>query len=273
MNRAMIEESVRYVLDRAGFVPEIGIILGSCLGPFAARIENRVEIPYREIPHFLQSTAPNHAGVLVLGTVEGRRVVCFSGRFHHYEGYDYAQLTFPVRFLKVLGAKAVIVTNISGGINPAYKSGDVVVIRDHIKLFGSSPLTGPNDDEFGPRFPKMRDAYTPALRRLALDCAKDSKLTVHEGVYFFFPGPQFETAGEIAAAHLLGGDLAGMSTVPEVITAVHCGMPVLGLAVVSNMAEGVSDEPITDEGMDAVAQMIKGEFSDYVAAIIRRMEV
>lgn len=271
-HRSPLEESVSYVLARAGFAPEIGVILGSFLGPFTERIENRIEIPYGEIPHFLRATAPDHAGVLVLGTVGGRRVACLSGRFHHYEGYSYEQLTLPIRFLRRLGVRQTIVTNVSGAINLSYRPGDVVVLRDHIKLFGDSPLTGPNDESFGPRCPLMRSVYDPALRKLAWELGRDMPFRVHEGVYFFFPGPQFETASEIAAARLLGGDLAGMSTVPEVITAAHCGMPILGLSLVVNMAEGVADMPITGEEIQAVIDRTTGPFADYIAQIIERME-
>ncbi|MBR0081322.1 MAG: purine-nucleoside phosphorylase [Clostridia bacterium] len=272
MNRLFLEEAANFVLARAGFAPEIGVILGSCLGPFADTIRDRVEIPYETIPHFLRSTAPDHAGILVLGTVGGKRVACLSGRFHRYEGYDYEQLTLPIRFLKQLGVRQTIVTNISGAINPAYRPGDVVVMRDHIKLFGDSPLIGPNDEMFGPRCPTMRSVYAPSLRNLALALAPASGLTVHEGVYFFFPGPQFETASEIAAARILGGDLAGMSTVPEVITAAHCGMPILGLSVVVNMAEGVAETPITGAEINAVIERTTGPFSNYLGKIIERME-
>ena len=230
-------------------------------------------IPYEEIPGFLRATAPSHAGKLILGTVQGKRVVCLSGRFHRYEGYSYEQLSIPIRFLQQLGTKATILTNAVGAINPNYRPGDVMVIRDHIKLFGDSPLLGANEDSFGPRFPSMRNAYTPALRALARDAAKGSPLTVHEGVYFFFPGPQFETPSEIRAAGLLGGDAAGMSTVTEAITAAHCGMPILGLSVVVNMAEGISETSITDEQIDAVAAGVSGPFSDYLERIIGRMEV
>ncbi len=261
-------ESADSILARAGFVPEIGVILGSCLGPFAERIENPVVIDYREIPNFLVSTAPSHAGKLILGTVAGRRVVCMAGRFHAYEGYTFEQLALPIRVMKCLGVKAVLLTNAAGAINERYRPGDVMVIRDHIKLFWGSPLTGPNLDEFGPRFPDMTTAYTPALRAYALQIAANAKVRVHEGTYFYFPGPQFETPGEIRAARILGGDAAGMSTVPEAITAAHCGMPLLGLSVMVNMAAGVGKGPITNEEIDAVGALIAGDFSDYVTDLI-----
>lgn len=267
------QKSADYIRNKAGFIPEVAIVLGSCLGPFAERIEQPVVVPYAEIPNFLISTAPSHAGKLVLGTVGGKKVVCMAGRFHHYEGYTYEQLAIPVRVLKCLGVKATILTNAAGAINLSYKPGDVMVIRDHIKLFGDSPLTGKNLEAFGERFPSMTETYTEELRTLAKSCAEGSSLKVHEGVYFFFPGPQFETASEIRAARILGGDAAGMSTVPEAITAAHCGMPLLGLSVMVNMAAGIGKSPIIQEQIDAIGVMIAGEFSDYVESIVRKMTI
>lgn len=262
-----------YIRSRSGFSPEIAVVLGTNLGSFSDRIRDRVEIPYREIPHFLVSTAPSHAGKLILGTLAGRKIVCMSGRFHHYEGYTYQQLSIPVRVLYCLGAKAVILTNAAGAINESYCPGDIMIIKDHIKLFGDSPLTGENAEEFGCRFPDMTCAYTPSLRKLALACAASVPLTVHEGVYFFFPGPQFESPGEIRAARVLGGDAAGMSTAPEAITAAHCGMPLLGLSMMVNMAAGVLPEPITGEEIDRVTASVLGPFSDYLELIVQQMEV
>lgn len=272
-NYAYFRKSADYIRDIAGFDPEIALVLGSCLGPFAKRIEDPVVIDYKDIPNFLISTVNSHAGKLILGTVAGKKVVCMSGRFHTYEGYDFEQLVIPVRVFKCLGAKATILTNAAGAINTNYRPGDVMIIKDHIKLTGPSPLRGPNIEEFGPRFFDLMNMYTPKLRKLALECAKDSALRVHEGVYFFFTGPQFETPAEIRAARLLGGDAAGMSTVPEALTAAHCNMPLLGLSVMVNMAAGVTDQPITDEEVDANAAMIAGDFSDYVEKIISRIEI
>lgn len=262
-----------FIQSQAGFSPEIAVILGTNLGSLSDRIESPVVIPYREIPNFLVSTAPSHAGKLILGTLAGRRVVCMSGRFHHYEGYTYRQLSIPIRVLHCLGVKAVILTNAAGAINPSYQPGDIMIIKDHIKLFGDSPLTGENDAEFGCRFPDMTRAYTPSLRKLALECAASFPLTVHEGVYFFFPGPQFESPSEIRAARVLGGDAAGMSTAPEAITAAHCGMPLLGLSMMVNMAAGVLTDPISEEEIDRVSASVLGPFSDYLEAIVKQMEV
>ena len=266
-------KSAEYITQRAGFVPELAVILGSCLGPFASRIENPVTIDYRDIPNFLLSTAPSHAGKMILGKIKGKAIACMSGRFHTYEGYDFEQLTLPIRVLKCMGVKATILTNAAGAINTEYRPGDVMILKDHIKLSGASPLRGKNIDEFGPRFFDVSRMYTPALRSLALECAKESGLRVHEGVYFFFTGPQFETPAEIRAARMLGGDAAGMSTVTEALTAAHCSMPLLGLSVMVNMAAGVLDTPITDEEVDKNAALIAGAFSDYVETIIEKIDI
>lgn len=270
---AYFQKSADYILDRAGFIPEVAVILGSCLGPFAQRIADPVVIDYKDIPNFLVSTVSSHAGKLILGTVAGKKVVCMSGRFHTYEGYDFEQLVIPIRVFQCLGVKATVLTNAAGAINTDYRPGDVMIIKDHIKLTGASPLRGRNLEEFGPRFFDISRMYTPALRALALSCAQESGLRVHEGVYFFFTGPQFETPAEIRAARILGGDAAGMSTVTEALTAAHCGMPLLGLSVMVNMAAGVLDTPISDAEVDRTAAMIAGAFSDYVEKIIGRMDV
>lgn len=268
---AFFEESAAYIRARAGFDPEIAIVLGSCLGPFSERIENPIRIAYADIPNFLVSTVESHAGEMILGTVGGKKVICMSGRFHSYEGYAFEQLVIPVRVFKCLGVKATILTNAAGAINTAYRPGDVMVIRDHIKFTGASPLRGPNIEAFGPRFFDISHMYTPSLRTLALECAEGSGLSVHEGIYFFFTGPQFETPAEIRAARLLGGDVAGMSTVTEALTAAHCGMPLLALSVVTNMAAGVLDQPITHEEVGAMANVVAGRFSDYMERILERI--
>ncbi len=268
---AFFEKSAEYVRGRAPFQPEIAIVLGSCLGPFADSIQNPVSIDYAEIPNFLISTAPSHAGKLIFGTVAGRRVVCMSGRFHYYEGYDFEQLTIPVRLFKLLDVKATILTNAAGAINTAYRPGDVMIVSDHIKMTGASPLRGANICEFGDRFFDTTQMYTPELREIARECAKHSNLNVHEGVYFYFTGPQFETPAEIRAARILGGDAAGMSTVTEALTAAHCKMPLLALSVMTNMAAGVLDAPLSTEEVDRTGEKIAHEFSAYLTQIIQKI--
>ena len=270
---AYFQKSADYLSARVGLNPEIGIILGSALGPFAERIETPVSVDYADIPNFLVSTVASHAGKLIFGTVAGKRVVCMSGRFHSYEGYDFEQLTAPIRLFQLLGVRACIVTNAAGAVNTDYRPGDIMVIRDHIKFNGASPLRVKNVDEFGPRFFDTTKMYTPALRHLALECAKTSPLTVHEGVYFFMPGPQFETPAEIRAIRILGGDAVGMSTVTEALTAAHCSMPLLGLSVMTNMAAGVLDRPLYNEEVDETGARIAAHFSNYVEDIISKIDL
>ncbi len=265
------QKSVDYIRGFVPYVPEVAIVLGSCLGPFADTIADPIVIDYKDIPNFLVSTVPSHAGKLIFGTVAGRKVVCMSGRFHSYEGYDFEQLVIPVRVFKLLGVKATILTNAAGAVNADYRPGDIMIVSDHIKMTGPSPLRGPNVEEFGPRFFDVTRMYTPELRRLARDCAEGTGLTVHEGVYFFFTGPQFETPAEIRAARILGGDAVGMSTVTEALTAAHCGMPLLCLSVMTNMAAGVLDRPLTNEEVDETAKTIADRFSGYVAKIVGRI--
>lgn len=267
------QKSADYVKQFVPYAPEIAIVLGSCLGPLADMIEDPIVIDYADIPNFLISTVSSHAGKLIFGTIEGRRVVCMSGRFHFYEGYDFEQLVIPVRLFRLLGAKSVILTNAAGGINAHYRPGDVMILSDHIKMTGASPLRGKNIDEFGPRFFNTVNMYTPELRRLALDLAKDSGLTVHEGVYIYFTGPQFETPAEIRAARILGADAVGMSTVTESLTAAHCGMKLLALSVISNMASGViPDRALTAEEIDDTGRMISERFTKYVKNIVAHMK-
>ena len=265
------QKSADYVKSIVPYTPEVAIVLGSCLGPFADTIEDPIVIDYKDIPNFLVSTVASHAGKLIFGTVAGKKVVCMSGRFHSYEGYDFEQLVIPVRLFKLLGVKATILTNAAGAVNESYRPGDIMIVKDHIKLAGHSPLRGPNVDEFGPRFFDVTHMYTPALRALAKDCAEGIDLRVHEGVYYFFTGPQFETPAEIRAVRILGADAVGMSTVTEALTAAHCGMPLMCLSVMTNMAAGVLDRPLTNDEVDETAKTIATRFSAYVTKIIGRI--
>ena len=265
------KKSADYIKERIDTTPEIGLILGSSLGPLAAGIEDPIVIDYKDIPNFLISTVKSHAGKLIFGKVGGKEIVCMSGRFHSYEGYDFEQLVIPIRVMKLLGVKTVILTNAAGGVNPEYNVGDIMIVKDHIKLNGSSPLRGPNVEEFGPRFFDVTYMYDPELRKLAWDCAKESRLTFREGVYMFMPGPQFETPAEIRAIRLLGGDSVGMSTVTEALTAAHCGMKVLAFSVITNMAAGVIDRALTTEEVTEAANMIAENFSSYIENVISRI--
>lgn len=260
-----------YVRNILPGIPEIGIILGSGLKDFAKRIENPVIIEYKDIPNFLVSTVESHEGRLIYGEIKGKKVICMSGRFHHYEGYPFEILTLPIRLFKLLGVKNAIVTNAAGAVNTAYNVGDIMIIKDHLKLTGASPLQGDNIPEFGPRFFDTTDMYTASLRKTALECAKDCPLVFHEGVYMYFTGPQFETPAEIRAARILGADAVGMSTVTEALTAAHCSMPLLGLSVMTNMAAGVLDKKLTDEEVGETAARISKPFCDYVENVISRL--
>ena len=266
------QKSADYLKKLVPYTPEVAIVLGSCLGPFADTIEDPIVVDYKDIPNFLVSTVSSHAGKLIFGTVAGKKVVCMSGRFHTYEGYDFEQLVIPVRLFKLLGVKATILTNAAGAVNETYRPGDIMIVKDHIKLTGHSPLRGKNIDEFGPRFFDISDMYTKKLRDLALKCAEGIDLTVHEGNYYFFTGPQFETPAEIRAVRILGADAVGMSTVTEALTAAHCGMPLMCLSVMTNMAAGVLDRPLTNDEVDETAKTIAVRFSQYVTKIVSRMD-
>ncbi len=215
--------------------PEVGLILGSGLGPLAEEVENPLAIPYSEIPHFPVSTVAGHAGRLVLGRLAGRQVAVMQGRFHYYEGYSLAEVTFPVRVLKALGIKALFLTNAAGGVNPDYTPGDLMLIRDHINLIGDNPLRGPNDADLGPRFPDMSEAWDPDIRAAARRVAEAEGIRVREGVYVALSGPTYETPAEVALLRTVGGDAVGMSTVPEAIVARHAGLRVFGVSCVTNV--------------------------------------
>ena len=266
-------KSADYVRSVINDEPEIAIILGSGLGDFASRIENPIEIKYEDIPNFLVSTVESHAGKLIFGKAGGKRIICMSGRFHFYEGYDYEQLVIPIRLFKLLGVKATILTNAAGAVNTDYKVGDIMIVSDHIKLNGASPLRGKNIDYFGPRFFDVTDMYTKKLRELALNCAEDSGLTFREGVYMFFTGPQFETPAEIRAARILGADAVGMSTVTEALTAAHCSMPLLAFSVMTNMAAGVLDQKLSDEEVGIAAAKISERFGKYIEKVISQINI
>lgn len=267
------QKSADYVMSIIKDKPEIAIILGSGLGDFVSKIKNPIEIKYNDIPNFLVSTVASHAGKLIYGEVGGKKVICMAGRFHSYEGYDFEQLVIPVRLFKLLGVKATILTNAAGAVNKSYNVGDIMIVSDHIKLNGASPLRGKNLDFFGPRFFDVTDMYTKKLRKIALKCAEGSGLIFREGVYMFFPGPQFETPAEIRAARLLGADAVGMSTVTEALTAAHCSMPLLAFSVMTNMAAGVLDCKLSDEEVGIAAAKIADRFGAYIEKVIAAIDV
>ena len=254
-----------------GFVPEVLMILGSGLGFLGDEAEDAICVDYADIPHFKHSTAPGHKGRFVFGTLGGKRVAVMQGRMHTYEGYTMEEVAYAVRVIRLLGAEKMIATNAAGAIREEFAAGDIMMITDHIKLFGGSPLTGPNLSEFGPRFPDMTRAYDPELQQIARDCAAQLGMTLREGVYMFFPGPQFETPAEIRAARILGADAAGMSTVPEVIAAAHCGMKILGFTLCANMAAGILPQPLSEEEVLEAAEAAREPFSDLVRACLEKL--
>lgn len=275
--RETVLRAAEYIKERAraadAVVGDAAIVLGSGLGFLAEKMEGALRIPYAEIPGFPLSTVESHAGVLSIGRLGGKNVLAFSGRFHYYEGYDFRTVTFYVRVLFCLGVKTLILTNAAGGMNEAFVPGDLMLISDHIKLCADSPERGAADPFFGQRFFDMTRAYTPELRDIAKEAARSLSLTLHEGVYCYMGGPQFETPAEIRALRILGGDAVGMSTVPEAIVASRLGMNLLGISCITNMAAGMlADTPISDDEVTEVASNASGRFSALVCDILSRLE-
>ncbi|MFX0559327.1 purine-nucleoside phosphorylase [Tepidibacillus infernus] len=268
-----INEAKDYIFSKLKEAPEIGLILGSGLGELADKIENEVKIPYHEIPHFPVSTVEGHKGQLVIGTLEGKRVVAMQGRFHYYEGYTMSEVTFPVYVMKALGVKMLFVTNACGGMNRAFAPGDLMIINDHINFTGANPLIGPNMNEFGPRFPDMSRAYDYELIQLAQKVALDKGIKIQNGVYVAISGPNYMTPAELKMLARLGADTVGMSTVPEVIVANHAKMRVLGISLITDMAIGEELEPLTHEQVMAVAEKSKTKFIELVRGILYEVDL
>lgn len=262
-------KAASFVKERIEKTPEIAVVLGTGCGPFAEKIKNPVSIPYSEIPGFPISTNPDHAGFFVAGYVGDRYIICMNGRFHFYEGYSMEELNIPVHVLYLLGVKKLVLTNASGSCNPDFRPGDAMIIKDHIKLYTGSPMRGPNVPELGPRFFDVHDLYAEKLREIAKECSKHSDMKVHEGVYMFFPGPQFETAAEIRAARILGADAVGMSTVTEALTAAHCGMGLLGIALITNMATGMEAGKVDGSAVNDVTASVAPRFSAFLEDIVK----
>lgn len=256
-----IEQAAATVREKAaGRAPKVGIVLGSGLGAFADRLENKVVIPYEELPHFPKSSVVGHAGRLVVGDVGGQTIVAMQGRVHYYEGFTPSQVVFPIRVLCRLGIHSLVVTNAAGGINEGFVPGDLMIIKDHLNLSGFNPLIGANDDRLGPRFPDMTEAYSRALTRTIHACAKRLDIAVREGVYAMLSGPSYETPSEIRMLRMLGGDAIGMSTVPEVIAARHMGVQVAGISCITNCAAGITDNPLSHEEVAETAGRVREVF-------------
>lgn len=265
-------ETVSYLERRVVNRPRVGVILGSGLGAFADTLDNRLEIPYADIPQWPVSTAIGHAGKLVFGDLAGVPAVVMSGRNHLYEGYTAKQVVLGVRVMAALGIKALVVTNAAGGINLAYGRGALVLISDHINLQGTNPLIGANDDSLGPRFPDMSEAYSLRFRRVAQQVAGELGFTMPEGVYAALRGPNYETPAEIRFLRTIGADLVGMSTVAEVIAANHMSLPVLAISCVTNMAAGVTNEKINHEEVLETGRQVHGRFVDLLKGVVPRLE-
>ena len=269
---AQYQESADYIKEKIGnFIPKVAMVLGSGLGFLGDVVENPTAIPYGEIPHFKASTAPGHKGQLVFGSLAGKPVAVMQGRMHHYEGYGYDEVAYAVRVLRLLGCDTLIVTNAAGCVRTDWKAGDLMLITDHIKMFSESPLRGANLPEFGVRFPDASHLYTVRLQDVARQSAAELSIPLREGVYFYCYGPQYETPAEIRAARTLGGDAVGMSTAPEVIVAGHCGMEVLGFTLLSNMAAGILDQPLSEQEVLDAAAAAKDKFSRLVLACLKKL--
>jgi purine-nucleoside phosphorylase len=265
------EQAAQYIRSQTAMAPEIALVLGSGLGPFADGLENAVRITYADIPHFPRPSAQGHAGKLVIGEVGDVTVAAMQGRVHYYEGLPLREVIFPMRVFGRLGVKAAVITNAAGGINTSYKQGALVVLSDHINLQGSNPLIGPNDERFGPRFPDMTRVYWKAYRQAALEEAKRLGITVAEGVYLAVTGPSYETPAEIRAFRSWGADVVGMSTVSEVIAAAHMGIRVLAISCVTNMAAGILDQPLNHQEVLETGERVKGSFMALLKAVLPRI--
>ncbi len=263
-----ISEAAAAIRARCVTSPVIGLILGSGLGEFSDRLERSESIPFEEIPHFPSPTIAGHAGRLVVGETMGAPTAALSGRVHYYEGHSMAEVVFPVRVLRALGVRRLVVTNAAGGINGAFRPGDLMLVRDHINLMGANPLVGPNLEELGPRFPDMSEAYDSGMREAALRAAARAGLELRVGTYVALAGPSYETPAEIRMCRILGADAVGMSTVPEVIAANHMGMRVLGLSCITNMAAGLLPRKLSHDEVIHTTERTRDKFTRLLTAVI-----
>lgn len=263
--------SASFIKDKFDVSGAIGLILGSGLGELADEIEDPKIIDYTDIPNFPKTTVVGHAGQLVCGYLNGVKVLCMKGRFHFYEGHDMKTVAMPVRVMKLLGVKAIVVTNAAGGVNKDFKPGTLMVINDFINFMGDNPLYGQNEEDFGPRFPDMTKALTPEYIDLAVKCGKDLGIDIKTGVYMGFRGPNYETPAEIRFAQTIGADAVGMSTVPELLVARHCGLPVVAISCITNLAAGITGEELSHAEVTEVANRVKGQFKSLIKDIISKM--
>jgi purine-nucleoside phosphorylase len=265
------DEALEYLQNQTEIRPNYLIILGTGLGNLTDSMEVWTTIAYDDIPHFPVSTAPGHAGELLFGELSGEQVVVMQGRFHYYEGYSMQKIAFPPRVLHALGAETLIVSCASGGLNTNFSAGDVMLINDHINLFGDNPLIGPNDDELGPRFPDMSEPYTPRLRELAESVALEQGIKLHEGVLVSLAGPTMETKAEYRFLKNIGADAVGMSTIPEVITAVHMGMNVLGISAITDECFPDALEPVSIEEVIEAGKLAEPKMKNILLGVLQRL--
>ena len=268
---ARAEQAARTIRSRTSLKPEVAIVLGSGLGGFADEFTEAVGIPYGEIPGFATSTAEGHAGRLVIGRVGLVPVIAMQGRVHYYEGYTLEEVTFPIRVFKLLGIKRLILTNAAGGIDIELNQGALMVISDHLNLMGVNPLRGPNDERFGPRFPDMSEAYSRNLQQLAVEVARTLGIEIRRGIYAALAGPSYETPAEIHMFRACGADAVGMSTVPENIVARQMGIEVLGISCITNMAAGISDEPINHAEVMETGRRVRDTFTKLLRGVIAQL--
>ncbi len=266
-----IEETRQFIEKVAAIKPEIGIVLGTGLGNFANQIENQQIIPYEEVPNFPVSTVLGHQGQLIFGKVKDKNVVALKGRFHYYEGYSMQEVTFPIRVLASLGIKYLFLSNASGGTNPDFSVGDIMIIEDHINLTGQNPLIGPNDERLGPRFPDMSEVYDKKLISMAMDVAKEREIPYKKGVYAAVTGPNYETPAEYRYIRKIGADAVGMSTVPEAIVARHAGLPCFAVSVISDLGVEGKIEKITHEGVIDAASLAEPRMTRMILGMLERL--
>jgi len=266
-----IAEAAAFIRARDPRVPRVGVVLGSGLGEFAESVAEPVVVPYPEIPHFKKAGVAGHAGRLVLGRVGAEAVAVLQGRIHYYEGHDAGDVVFPVRVLAALGVRSLLLTNAAGGINPAFRPGDLMIIRDHINLTGLNPLRGPNDDRLGPRFPDMSAAYDPAFQDIIAAALEAAGLPVRRGVYAGLIGPSYETPAEIRMLGSLGAEAVGMSTVTEAIAARHLGLRLAGISCITNLAAGISTRPLSHREVTETGERVKHDFIRLLTAVVPRL--
>ena len=260
--------AAEYIRSRIAMLPTIGLVLGSGLGDFADTLEDAISIPYSQIPNFPVPSIPGHSGALVFGKKCGREVVVMQGRIHYYEGLPQQEITLPIRVLAALGIKTIVLTNACGGVNLTFSPGDLMLISDHINLSGGNPLIGPNLDSFGPRFPDMSDLYTASLRATIREKAAENGIALQEGVYAMYSGPNYETPAEIRMFRTMGADTVGMSTVPEALVAGHCGMQVVGISCITNMAAGILPVKLNHAEVTETANRVSAKFRKLIDLIL-----